>query len=245
MAGDPSLRATRHLLGALPAAGADVIELGMPFSDPMADGPIIQAAGVRALQARQTLAKTLGLVAQFRKRNATTPIVLMGYYNPVYRFGVPKFLRTARQVGVDGLIIVDLPPEEDEELCLPAQKQGLAFARLLTPTSDARRLPFLLKNASGFLYYVAVTGVTGTKRANVAQLQRHIARIKHVSPLPLVTGFGITQPIQARQIAQLCDGVVVGSALVQRLAQARSQALGINNTLAFARQLSHTIHRSK
>jgi tryptophan synthase alpha chain len=214
MAGDPDAQASLAIVKALPAAGADVIELGMPFTDPMADGPAIQAAGQRALKAGQTLMKTLALVRDFRKGDDTTPIVLMGYYNPIYIYGVDKFLADAKSAGVDGLIIVDLPPEEDEELCLPALKAGLNFIRLATPTTDDRRLPAVLNNTSGFVYYVSITGITGAAAPDPAKVQEAVARIKRHTKLPVAVGFGVRSGDQAHAIAQGADGVVVGSALV-------------------------------
>ena len=191
MAGDPDEATSLAILKALPAAGADVIELGMPFTDPMADGPAVQAAGLRALQAGQTMAKTLALVREFRKADDATPIVLMGYYNPIYIYGVEKFLADAKAAGVDGLIIVDLPPEEDDELCLPALKAGLNFIRLATPTTDDKRLPAVLKNTSGFVYYVSITGITGAATPDPAQVKAAVARIKGHTKLPVAVGFGV------------------------------------------------------
>jgi len=215
MAGDPDAASAAAIVKALPAAGADVIELGMPFTDPMADGPAIQAAGVRALAAGQTLAKTLELVRAFREADATTPIVLMGYYNPIYIYGVEKFLADAKASGVDGLIIVDLPPEEDEELCLPALKAGLNFIRLATPTTDDRRLPAVLANTSGFVYYVSITGITGAAAPDPAKVKGAVARIKRHTGLPVSVGFGVRTAEHARAIAEGADGVVVGTALVE------------------------------
>ncbi|MGD9844260.1 MAG: tryptophan synthase subunit alpha [Variibacter sp.] len=216
-AGDPDLETSRAILAALPAAGADVIELGMPFTDPMADGPAIQASSQRALKAGMTLAKTLDLVRGFRARDAATPIVLMGYYNPIYVYGVERFLADAKAAGVDGLIVVDLPPEEDEELCLPALKAGLNFIRLATPTTDDKRLPAVLANTSGFVYYVSITGITGTAAPNASNVGEAVARIKRHTKLPVAVGFGVRTAEHARAIAQGADGVVVGSALVDAL----------------------------
>jgi tryptophan synthase alpha chain len=215
MAGDPDQAASLAIVKALPAAGADVIELGMPFTDPMADGPAIQAAGLRALNAGQTMIKTLSLVREFRKSDDATPIVLMGYYNPIYIYGVDKFLIDAKAAGVDGLIIVDLPPEEDEELCLPALKAGLNFIRLATPTTDDKRLPAVLANTSGFVYYVSITGITGAAAPDAAKTKDAVARIKRHTELPVAVGFGVRNREQARAIAQGADAVVVGSALVE------------------------------
>ena len=214
-AGDPDYETSLKILKALPAAGADIIEVGMPFSDPMADGPAVQAAGQRALKAGQTMAKTLSMVQAFRVGDQETPIVLMGYYNPIYIYGNERFLADARNAGVDGLIVVDLPPEEDEELCLPTMKAGLNFIRLATPTTDDRRLPAVLKNTSGFVYYVSVAGITGTKRPDTARVAAAVDRIKRHTDLPVAVGFGITNPEQAAMIGRNADGVVVGSALVR------------------------------
>src|ERR1700710_1948314 len=216
-AGDPDPKTSLDIIKALPKAGADIIELGMPFTDPMADGPSIQAAGLRALKAGMTLKKTLELVRGFRKDDDATPIVLMGYYNPIYIYGVDKFLGDARTAGVDGLIIVDLPPEEDAELCLPAMKAGLNFIRLATPTTDDKRLPAVLANTSGFVYYVAVTGITGSASADSSAVGEAVARIKRHTGLPVCVGFGIRTPEAARAIAQSSDGAVVGTALVDAL----------------------------
>jgi tryptophan synthase alpha chain len=216
-AGDPDVETSRAILAALPAAGADVIELGMPFSDPMADGPAIQASSQRALKAGMTLAKTLDLVRGFRAHDAATPIVLMGYYNPIYIYGVERFLADAKAAGVDGLIVVDLPPEEDDEFCLPAMKTGLNFIRLATPTTDDKRLPAVLANTSGFVYYVSITGITGTAAPNASNVSAAVARIKHHTKLPVAVGFGVRTAEHARAIAQGADGVVVGSALIDAL----------------------------
>ena len=214
MAGDPDYDAALSILKALPQAGADVIELGMPFTDPMADGPAIQAAGLRALKAGQDMNKTLALVREFRRGDDATPIVLMGYYNPIYVYGGERFLADAKNAGVDGLIIVDLPPEEDGELCVPALKAGLNFIRLATPTTDDKRLPTVLTNTSGFVYYVSVTGVTGTAAPDPNKVTDAVARIKRHTKLPVCVGFGVRTAEQARAIAAGADGVVVGSALV-------------------------------
>ncbi len=220
-AGDPDLDTSQRILDGLPQAGADVIELGMPFTDPMADGPAIQLASQRALKAGQTMEKTLAMVRRFRQEDDTTPIVLMGYYNPVYVYGNERFLRDAKDAGVDGLIIVDLPPEEDEELCLPAMEAGLNFIRLATPTTDDERLPKVLTNASGFLYYVSITGVTGTRAPDARDVAAQVARIKRHTSLPVCIGFGVKTPQQARTLATAGDGVVVGSALVDIIARAQ------------------------
>jgi tryptophan synthase alpha chain len=215
MAGDPDFDTSVAITKALPKAGADVIELGMPFTDPMADGPAIQAAGLRALNGRQDMNKTLALVRAFREDDDTTPIVLMGYYNPIYIYGVERFLADAKSAGVDGLIVVDLPPEEDEELCLPALKAGLNFIRLATPTTDDKRLPAVLNNTSGFVYYVSITGITGMAAPDTGKVTTAVARIKRHTKLPVAVGFGVRTAEQAAAIARGADGVVVGSALVE------------------------------
>jgi tryptophan synthase alpha chain len=217
MAGDPDPVTSLKILKALPKAGADIIEIGMPFTDPMADGPAIQAAGLRALKAGMSLKKTLSMVREFRKDDTTTPLVLMGYYNPIYIYGVDRFLADAKSAGVDGLIIVDLPPEEDSELCLPAIKAGLNFIRLATPTTDDKRLPAVLANTSGFVYYVSVTGITGSASADSKAVGQAVARIKRHTKLPVCVGFGIRTPEAARAIAASADGAVVGTALVDAL----------------------------
>ncbi|MBR0692384.1 tryptophan synthase subunit alpha [Bradyrhizobium lablabi] len=217
MAGDPDAKTSLEIIKALPKAGADIIEIGMPFTDPMADGPSIQAAGLRALKGGMTLKKTLEMVRGFRKGNDATPLVLMGYYNPIYIYGVDKFLGDAKAAGVDGLIIVDLPPEEDTELCIPAMKAGLNFIRLATPTTDDKRLPAVLANTSGFVYYVSITGITGSAAADSAAVAQAVARIKRHTKLPVCVGFGIRTPEAARAIAQNANGAVVGSALVDAL----------------------------
>ena len=217
MAGDPDAETSLALLKALPTAGADVIEVGMPFTDPMADGPAIQAAGLRALKAGMTLRKTIALVKAFRETDADTPIVLMGYYNPIYVYGVEAFLRDAKAAGVDGLLVVDLPPEEDQELCLPARDAGVNFIRLATPTTDDRRLPRVLENTSGFVYYVSLTGITGAALADYAGVSDAVKRLKRHTDLPIAVGFGVKNAENAAQIAATADGVVVGSALVDAL----------------------------
>jgi tryptophan synthase alpha chain len=219
MAGDPDRDTALAILQALPAAGADVIELGMPFTDPMADGPAIQAAGLRALKAGQDMKRTLALIRDFRRGDDATPVVLMGYYNPIYVYGPERFLADAKSAGVDGLIVVDLPPEEDAELCLPALKAGLNFIRLATPTTDDKRLPTVLKNTSGFVYYVSITGITGSTAPDPGEVKDAVARIKRHTKLPVCVGFGVRTAEQARAIAQTGDGVVVGSALVDTVRQ--------------------------
>lgn len=216
-AGDPDFDTSLALLKALPAAGADIIEFGVPFTDPMADGPAIQAAGLRALAAGQTLAKTLAMVKTFRAGDDTTPVVLMGYYNPVYVYGVERFLNDAKAAGVDGLVVVDLPPEEDNELCLPALSAGLDFIRLATPTTDDKRLPAVLKHTAGFVYYVSITGITGAATADPAAVGKAVTRIKRHTALPVAVGFGVKTPESAAAIAANADGVVVGSALIDAL----------------------------
>src|SRR5580698_9569440 len=217
MAGDPDYATALAIAKALPTSGADVIELGMPFTDPMADGPAIQAAGVRALAGGQTLKKTLALVQEFRKGDDATPIVLMGYYNPIYIYGVDRFLVDAKTAGIDGLIVVDLPPEEDDELCLPTLKAGLNFVRLATPTTDDKRLPAVLNNTSGFVYYVSITGITGAAAPDAGKVAGAVARIKRHTKLPVAVGFGVKDAASASAIAINADGVVVGSAIVEAL----------------------------
>jgi tryptophan synthase alpha chain len=217
MAGDPDYAAAVEILKALPKAGADIVELGMPFTDPMADGPAIQAAGLRALNGGQDMKKTLAAVREFRKSDDATPLVLMGYYNPIYIYGVEKFLADAKSAGVDGLIIVDLPPEEDVELCLPALKAGLNFIRLATPTTDDKRLPAVLANTSGFVYYVSITGITGSAAPDPGKVSGAVLRIKRHTDLPVCVGFGVRTGEQARVLAGGADGVVVGSALVEAI----------------------------
>jgi tryptophan synthase alpha chain len=218
-AGDPGYDASLELLKALPAAGADLIELGMPFSDPMADGPAIQASSLRALKGGQTMRKTLAMVRAFREQDQTTPIVLMGYYNPIYVYPGERFLADAEEAGADGLIVVDVPPEADDELCLPALAHGLSFIRLTAPTTDDKRLPTVLANTSGFVYYVSITGITGTRAPDLAAVESNVARIKAHTSLPVAVGFGVKTPEQARIIGGYADGVVVGSAIVTALAE--------------------------
>jgi len=217
-AGDPDPGTSARLFAGLPAAGADLIEIGMPFSDPMADGPAIQAAGQRALNAGMSLRRTLALVRDLRRGDDATPVVMMGYYNPIYRYGAEAFVGDALDAGVDGVIVVDLPPEEDEELNLPARAAGLDVIRLATPTSDANRLPRIVDRASGFIYYVAIAGITGTRSADAAEVEAAVARLRGFTPLPVAVGFGIKDPAQAAAVARAADAAVVGSALVQRLA---------------------------
>jgi tryptophan synthase alpha chain len=238
MAGDPDRETSLALIRGLPAAGVDVIELGMPFTDPMADGPAIQLAGQRALDAGQTMDRTLAMVRSFREDDPATPIVLMGYYNPIYARGVDRFIGEATGAGVDGLIIVDLPPEEDEELCLPAQEAGLNFIRLATPTTDDRRLPKVLTNTTGFVYYVSITGITGSAEANAETVGPEVARIKDATALPVCVGFGIRTPAAAAAIAGIADGAVVGSAIVERIGRGEP----VEEVLDFVRSLANAVH---
>lgn len=223
-AGDPDYDTSLRIIAGLPKAGADVIEIGMPFTDPMADGPAIQAAGLRALAAGQTMKKTLKLVKAFRKDDKDTPIVLMGYYNPIYVYGVDKFLKDAKSAGVDGLIVVDLPPEEDHELCLPALEADINFIRLATPTTDDKRAPTVFRNTSGFVYYVSVLGITGTKAPDLKSVKANVNRLRKHTPLPICVGFGVKTAEQARAIARDADGVVVGSALVSAIENSLTKA---------------------
>lgn len=230
-AGDPDYETSLALLKMLPQAGADVIELGVPFTDPMADGPAIQAAGLRALKGGQTLAKTIDLVRAFREEDETTPIVLMGYYNPIYIYGVARFLTDAKAAGVDGLIVVDLPPEEDAELCLPALAAGIDFIRLATPTTDEKRLPTVLKHTAGFVYYVSITGITGSATPDADLVSAAVTRIKRHTNLPVAVGFGVRTPEQAAAIAAGADAVVVGSALVEMVRKTLDDGQATANTL--------------
>ncbi len=238
MAGDPDYATSLEIVKGLPGTGVDVIELGLPFTDPMADGPTIQLAGQRALEAGQTLNKTLELARRFREGDDTTPIVLMGYYNPIYSHGVDKFLVDAKAAGIDGLIIVDLPPEEDEELCIPAQAAGLNFIRLATPTTDDKRLPKVLQNTSGFVYYVSITGITGAANAVATDVGPEVARIKASTDLPVIVGFGIKTPEASREIASIADGCVVGSAIVDLI----GKGLSPDEVLAFVKGLADGAH---
>jgi tryptophan synthase alpha chain len=217
-AGDPDFETSKKLICGLPAAGADLVEIGMPFTDPMADGPAIQAAGLRALNAGQTLPKTLEIARALRASDADVPIVLMGYYNPIYSYGVERFLKDAKAAGVDGLIIVDLPPEEDDELCVPAMRAGLNFIRLATPTTDDKRLPTVLRNTSGFVYYVSILGITGTKEIEDAPVRAAVERLKRHTDLPIAVGFGIKTADQVAAICESADAAVVGSAIVKTIA---------------------------
>ena len=247
-AGDPDPETSYAILSGLPAAGADIIELGIPFTDPMADGPSIQAASQRALKAGQTLEKTLAMVAQFRVEDDTTPVVLMGYYNPVFIYGVDRFIKDAVAAGVDGLIIVDLPAEEDSELCLPAMEGGLNFIRLVSPTTDDARLPNVLENTSGFVYYVSITGITGSAAPDVSKVSDNVARIKGRTNLPVAVGFGIRTPEQASAIASVADGAVVGSALVDVIDATakngvKSSSDCVARVLTLASDLAEGVHK--
>ena len=249
-AGDPDYETSLELVKALPAAGADIIELGMPFTDPMADGPAIQASSLRALNAGQNMIKTLQLVREFRKGDQQTPIVLMGYYNPVYIYGVEKFIVDAKASGVDGLIVVDLPPEEDHELCIPALEAGLNFIRLATPTTDDKRLPKVLTNTSGFVYYVSVNGITGSKAPDISAVNNAVKRIKNHTDLPVAVGFGVKTAQQAADIASGADGVVVGSALVSRIkdsldANGKATASTVQDVLSLVNELAQGVKRSR
>lgn len=223
-AGDPDYETSLAMLKGLPAAGADVIEVGMPFSDPMADGPAIQASSLRALEAGQTMKKTLSMVREFRKEDDTTPIVLMGYYNPIYVYPVDRFIADTVDAGADGLIVVDMPPEEDKELRPAAAARGLNFIRLATPTTDAKRLPAVLANSSGFVYYVSIAGITGTAAPDIAAVGDHVARLKAGTELPIAVGFGVKTQEQVRALADVADGVVVGSALISAIAESLDEA---------------------
>ena len=241
MACDPDRKRSAEILAGLPKAGVDIIELGMPFTDPMADGPTIEAAGHRALAAGGSVTETLSMVRDFRQQDSNTPIVLMGYFNPIYARpgGVEGFLKDAVEAGIDGLIVVDLPPEEDAELCLPAQEAGLNFIRLATPTTDDRRLPAVVANTSGFVYYVAVTGVTGGASANADDIGPDVARIREASGLPVVVGFGVSTPEAAQSIAAVADGAVVGSAIVKQIAEGKPAA----DVLSFVASLADGAHK--
>ncbi|WP_411958062.1 tryptophan synthase subunit alpha [Paracoccus homiensis] len=241
MASDPDDATALQIMQGLPEAGVDIIELGMPFTDPMADGPTIQASGQRALAGGGSVTRTLDILREFRKTDNTTPVVLMGYYNPIYARpgGVDQFLADAKDAGVDGLIIVDLPPEEDDELCIPATRAGLNFIRLATPTTDDRRLPAVVRNTSGFVYYVSVTGITGGPAANAAEVAPEVARIRAAANLPVVVGFGISTPDAAEQIASVADGCVVGSAIVKLIGEGRP----VPEILDFVRGLAEGAHR--
>ncbi len=238
MAGDPDYETGLEVVKGLPGAGVDIIELGMPFTDPMADGTTIQLAGQRALEGGQDLEKTLQYARELRKTDDTTPIVMMGYYNPIYSRGVDTFLHDAKTAGIDGLIIVDLPPEEDDELCIPAQKAGINFIRLATPTTDDKRLPTVLQNTSGFVYYVSMTGITGTATAQADEVAPEVARIKSQTDLPVIVGFGIKSPGAAQAIAAIADGAVVGSAIVEKIGAGEP----VSDVLIFVKSLADGTH---
>lgn len=249
-AGDPDPRTAAAILKGLPGAGADVIELGVPFTDPMADGPAVQASSLRALKAGMTLRRTLELVADFRKEDGDTPVVLMGYFNPIYRYGCDAFARDAAAAGVDGLIVVDLPPEEDEELRLPATAAGLSLVRLAAPTSDDKRLPRVLKDAGGFVYYVSITGITGTASPTIESVEASVARLRRFTDLPVAVGFGIKTPEQAAAIARVADAAVVGSALVQRVAanldgEGRAKPGLVEDVLGLVRELAQGVRDAR
>jgi tryptophan synthase alpha chain len=240
MAGDPDYDRSLEIVKGLPDAGVDIIELGLPFTDPMADGSTIQLAGQRALEAGMTLEKTLNIARELRKTDEKTPIVLMGYYNPIYSRGVETFLKEAQEAGIDGLIVVDLPPEEDVELCIPAQAAGLNFIRLATPTTDNKRLPKVLQNTSGFVYYVSITGITGAAAPEASDVAPEVERIKSATDLPVIVGFGVRTPDMAQGIAEIADGVVVGSAIVSEIAEGKPAA----NVLSFVKTLADGAHRA-
>ena len=244
-AGDSSFETSLEILKGLPAAGADVIELGMPFSDPMADGPAIQKAALRALESGQTQARTLEMVRIFRRHDTETPLVLMGYYNPIYRYGVERFLGDAARAGVDGLIVVDLPPEHDDELCLPAAEHGINFIRLATPTTDAERLTTVLSNASGFIYYVSVAGVTGGSSPTPQSVEQAVGRLRERTHLPIAVGFGIRHAEQAAAIGHFSDAVVVGSALVECIERAATPGDAIGSVHRLVRELAEGIRRAR
>ena len=245
-AGDPDYRTSLEILKGLPEAGADIIELGMPFTDPMADGPAVQASSQRALAAGQTMIRTLDMVREFRLGDNETPIVLMGYYNPIYAYGPARFLADAQAAGVDGLIVVDLPPEEDDELCLPAREAGISFVRLATPTTDEKRLPKVLNHASGFIYYVSIAGITGTATPAADLVAQAVARIKAKTDVPVAVGFGVRTPDQAAEIARNADAVVVGSALIGRIEKALAKdGDAVAGVLDLARDLAAGVRRGR
>ena len=244
-AGDPDYDTSLAILNGLPKAGADVIELGMPFTDPMADGPAIQLANIRALGAKQNLTKTLQMVREFREGNSDTPLVLMGYFNPVHMYGVERFIADAKDAGVDGLIVVDMPPEHNNELCDPAQAAGLDFIRLTTPTTDDVRLPKVLHGRSGFVYYVSVAGVTGAGAATLEHVEEAVTRLRRHTDLPISIGFGIRTPEQAAAIARLADGVVVGSALIDHIANATTPDQAIDGVLGLCKAISEGVLQAR
>ena len=244
-AGDPNYDASLAILKGLPAAGADVIELGMPFTDPMADGPAIQLANIRALEGGQDLAKTLQMVREFREGEQVTPLVLMGYFNPIHKYGVARFIAEAKDAGVDGLIVVDLPPEHNADLCDPAQAAGLDFIRLTTPTTDDKRLPKVLNGSSGFVYYVSVAGVTGAGSATLDHVEQAVTRLRRHTDLPLCIGFGIRTPEHAATIARLAEGVVVGSALIDQIANASSNEQAVDGVLSLCAALAEGVRGAR
>jgi tryptophan synthase alpha chain len=243
MAGDPDEETSSTILAALPAAGADIIELGVPFTDPIADGPAIQAAARRALEADQTLRATLEMASRFRTKDPDTPLILMGYYNPIYVYGVETFLADAKEAGVDGLIVVDCPPEEDDEVCLPARQSGLAFIRLVAPTTDEIRLPVILANAAGFVYFVSITGVTGSAAPNLKFVGEAVARLKRYTKLPVVVGFGVKNADGAAAIAETADGVAVGSSLVEAIRLSLNGGAATPSTVGAVTGLVETLAR--
>ena len=244
-AGDPDYATSLSILKGLPDAGADVIELGMPFTDPMADGPAIQLANIRALAGKQGMQQTLQMVREFRQGNQSTPLVLMGYYNPIFVYGVERFIADAKEAGVDGLIVVDLPPEHNDELCEPAQAVGLDFIRLTTPTTDDERLPTVLAGSSGFVYYVSVAGVTGAGAATMDHVEEAVARLRRHTDLPLCIGFGIRTPEHAAEVAKRAEGAVVGSALIDKIAEAQSSQQAIDGVLGLCRELAEGVRSAR
>ncbi|WP_161897769.1 tryptophan synthase subunit alpha [Pseudomonas yangonensis] len=244
-AGDPDYATSLSILKGLPDAGADVIELGMPFTDPMADGPAIQLANIRALAGKQGMQQTLQMVREFRQGNQSTPLVLMGYYNPIFVYGVERFISDAKEAGVDGLIVVDLPPEHNDELCEPAQSAGMDFIRLTTPTTDDDRLPTVLAGSSGFVYYVSVAGVTGAGAATMDHVEEAVARLRRHTDLPLCIGFGIRTPEHAAEVARRAEGAVVGSALIDKIAEAKSSQQAIDGVLGLCRELAEGVRGAR
>ena len=249
-AGDPNYDTSLEILKKLPDAGADIIEIGMPFTDPMADGPGIQASYLRALEAGQTLKKTIQLVKDFREFNSNIPIVLMGYYNPIYKYGVETFIKNIKEIGVDGIIVVDLPPEADREFCIPANEKGIDFIRLATPTSNEDRLPKIVNNASGFLYYVSVAGITGSKAPEISSIESKIKTIRNFTNIPIAVGFGIKTPEQAVNIAKIADAVVVGSAIIDKINKSYQKdknniKLIANSARDFVQSLSTALNKVK
>lgn len=244
-AGDPDYATSLEILKGLPDAGADVIELGMPFTDPMADGPAIQLANIRALDGKQNMLKTLQMVREFRAGNQDTPLVLMGYYNPIFCYGVERFIADAKAAGVDGLIVVDLPPEHNDELCEPAQAAGIDFIRLTTPTTDDERLPTVLNGSSGFVYYVSVAGVTGAGAATMDHVEEAVARLRRHTDLPVCIGFGIRTPEHAAEVAKRAEGAVVGSALIDKIAEATSPSEAVNGVLSLCRELAEGVRSAR